>query len=178
MLNFIHRIFMTLGATLGMVGLYVVKAHLMIHPHIPFWVTGLGIFFFSGCISFLCLSVGRFLSHDEIKTCTDIRLIDREMVRPYYLYMILAIVSPDAVSFGFVYFLVFFLHYKLQPQFSNPWFLFAGFHFYRIKTTIRTEIFLIAQGEVIRHPDSIKISTLCRYNNSTYIGYRCEHGAE
>ena len=170
MLNFIHRLLMTLGATLGMVGIYAVKAHWIIHPHIPFWLTGIGIFLLAGCISFLCLSVGKSLSHDEIKTCADIRLIDQEMV--------LAVVSPDAVSFGFVYFLVFVLHYKLQSQFSNPWFLFAGFHFYRVKTPVGTEIFLISQGKVIRHPDGVSIPTLRRYNDSTYIGYRRKRGAD
>ena len=109
MLNLIHRILMTLGATLGMVGIYAVKTHWIIHPHIPFWITGLGIFFLSGCISFLCLNVGKSLSHDEIKTCADIQLMDQEMIRPYYLYMVLAVVSPDAFTFGFVYFLVFVL---------------------------------------------------------------------
>ena len=178
MLSFIHRILMTLGATLGMVGIYAIKAHWIIHPHVPFWVAGLGIFLLSGCISFLCLSVGKSLSHDEIKNCADIRLIDQEMTRPYYLYMILAVVSPDFVSFGFVYFLVFVLHYKLQSQFSNPWFLFAGFHFYRVKTTVGTEIFLLAQGKVIRHPDGVRIPTLRRYNDSTYIGYRRKRGAD
>lgn len=178
MLRFIHRILMTLGATLGMVGIYAIKAHWIIHPHVPFWVAGLGIFLLSGCISFLCLSVGKSLSHDEIKNCADIRLIDQEMTRPYYLYMILAVVSPDFVSFGFVYFLVFVLHYKLQSQFSNPWFLFAEFHFYRVKTTVGTEIFLLAQGKVIRHPDGVRIPTLRRYNDSTYIGYRRKRGAD
>ena len=178
MLNLIHRLLMTLGATLGMVGIYAVKAQWIIHPHIPFWLTGIGIFLLAGCISFLCLSVGKSLSHDEIKTCMDIRLIDQEMIRPYYLYMVLAVVSPDVVSFGFVYFLVFVLHYKLQSQFSNPWFLFAGFHSYRVKTNVGTEIFLLAQGKVIRHPDGVRIPTLRRYNDSTYIGYRRKRGAD
>ena len=74
MLNLVHRLLMTLGATLGMVGIYAVKAHWIIHPHIPFWLTGIGIFLLAGCISFLCLSVGKSLSHDEIKTCADIHL--------------------------------------------------------------------------------------------------------
>lgn len=100
------------------------------------------------------------------------------MIRPYYLYMVLAVVSPDVVSFGFVYFFVFVLHYKLQSQFSNPWFLFAGFHFYRVKTIVGTEIFLIAQGKVIRHPDGVRIPTLRRYNDSTFIGYRRKRGAD
>ena len=172
MLNFVYRILMTLGATLGMVGLYAVKAHWIMYPYIPFWLTGAGIFLLSGCISFVCLSVGKSLHRDEIKACSDIQLIDHEMVRPYYLYMVLAIVAPDVISFVFVYFLVFVLHYKLQSQFCNPWFLFAGFHFYRVKTIVGTEIFLIAQEKVVRRPDSVNIFALRRYNNSTYIGYR------
>lgn len=172
MLNFVYRILMTLGATLGMVGLYEVKAHWITHPYIPFWLTGTGIFLLSGYISFVCLSAGKSLSRDEIKACSDIQLMDHEMIRSYYLYMVLAIVAPDVISFGFVYFLVFVLHYKLQSQFCNPWFLFAGFHFYRVKTIVGTEIFLIAQGKVVRRPDGVNIFALRRYNDSTYIGYR------
>ena len=146
MLNLIHRILMTLGATLGMVGIYAIKAHWIIHPHVPFWITGLSIFLLAGCISFLCLSVGKSLSHDEIKTCTDIRLIDQEMIRPYYLYMVLAVVSPDALTFGFVYFLVFVLHYKLQSQFSNPWFFLQGFTSIVLKPLMGQRFSLFLKG--------------------------------
>lgn len=175
-MNFLFRILLSLGATMGMVGIYAIKAHWIIHPLVPSWTTGIVLLLLSGCISFFCLGAIKSLHTEEINGCSDVRLQDVKALQPYFLYMVLAIVAPDDITFGVVYAIVFILHYHTQAQYFNPWYIIAGYHYYRIRTKYGTEIFILTPGKVLRYADEVQINTLRRLNDSTFIGFRRKRG--
>lgn len=175
-MNFLFRILLSLSATMWMVGIYAIKAHWIIHPLVPFWMIGIVLLLLSGRISFFCLGTVKSLHVEEINGCSEVHLQDVEALRPYFLYMVLAVVSPDNITFGVLYFIVFLLHYKTQSQYCNPWYILAGYHCYRLRTKHGTEIFVLAHGKVLRCADDVRINTLRRLNDSTFIGFQRKRG--
>lgn len=90
--------------------------------------------------------------------------------------MVLAIVAPDNITFCVVYAIVFILHYRIQAKYYNPWYILAGYHYYRIRTKYGTEIFVLTPRKVLRYVDEVRINTLRRLNDSMFIGFRWKRG--
>ena len=164
----LFKILLTLSATSWMVVLYGLKAEWTISSLPPICFSLLFISL-PIILSLISLYWSHVLSVDTMREFKDLRLADADFLPIYLGYFFVALSVPNAVTFCFVYALVFLFTFLSQAQYFNPIFLLFGYHYYHVTTKNDTKIFIIKQGKIIRSMRDISEIKLHRINDTTYI---------
>lgn len=166
----IYRLVLALNATSWMVVVYVIKDY---EPagNMSDIILALSLLLVPVLVSIFALYLSKWfkISNDTLTSCEEIRLADNEFLPVYLGYFFVALSVPNKFTLVFVYLIVFLFSFLSGTQYFNPLFLLFGYHYYHVKTNMKTNIFLISRGPVIRNPDDVDFEKLRRVNDTTYI---------
>ena len=168
MLNLLFRLLLTFNSLSAFLIVYVVKAHI--------WIPKLSIYSLivylsiPVIISFLCLKLSHFLSHDSIEAVRNIEVGSESFAAVYlgYFFVAAGIPDNDIVVLLFVFIMLFLFTFFSQAQYFNPVFLLFGFKFYGITKTNGVKIFVISRKK-LRGTEGLRFRDLRRINDFTYI---------
>ncbi|WP_348665251.1 hypothetical protein [Dubosiella newyorkensis] len=171
-MNTIYKVFMTLSSTSWLLLIYFAKEKTTLFS-IPYQIFDilftLGIVF----ISFLTLKLSNAFGTEKLQNIHEITLADNEFLPTYLGYFFVALSIPsDLWMLIIVYGLVFIFSYLSIDQYFNPVLILFGYHFYKVKTSKGTNLFVISRGTVIRNSREIDFDCLRRINDTTFINSR------
>lgn len=157
----IYRLVLALNATSWMVVVYVIKDY---EPagNMSDIILALSLLLVPVLVSIFALYLSKWfkISNDTLTSCEEIRLADNEFLPVYLGYFFVALSVPNKFTLVFVYLIVFLFSFLSGTQYFNPLFLLFGYHYYHVKTNMKTNIFLISRGPVIRNPDDVDFEKL------------------
>lgn len=169
-MNKLYKIFLTINATSWVIVIYGIKEEWTI-AHLPTWVFSilllLAPIFMSGISVFLTL----FLGKDFVENCDEVEEANSTFLPVYLCYFFVGLGIDKCHHLIFIYLIIFIFTYVAQASYFNPIFLLFGYHFYKVKTTTGTKIFLIVR-ENIRRVSEVNLFNLRRINNNTFISWR------
>jgi hypothetical protein len=171
MLNVLYNLLLSLSATFWMVVLYGIKEKWSIGA-LSTWMVGILLLIVPVILSGISLCIARMLGTDSLRECEEINLADNEFVPTYLGYFFAALSAPDRTTMMFLFGIVFAFTFLLKTQYFNPIYLLFGYHYYHIKTSQGTQLFVIVKGRVIRNRKDVAFQQLKRINDSTYIVMR------
>ena len=168
-MNFLFRCFLSISATSWMLAIYFVK---VISEDMSLWEFLFCTVLVVVVMILLALCVIKLsgkLQKDSIKTISSVSLADNEFLPVYLGYFFVALSIDNVYTFLFIY-LVVFLFVMLTDYYFNPMFLVFGYHFYHVKTSTYTPVFLIYKTSE-RLINENQLTNLFRINDWTYISY-------
>ena len=101
--------------------------------------------------------------------CAECTLADSNFLPIYLGYFFVSLSVPNWITMCIVFVIVFLFSFLSGSQLFNPLFLLFGYHYYFIKTTTGTSLFLIKKGPVIRNVAELDLDNLYRINNSSFF---------
>lgn len=162
------RILLTITATFWMVAVYIIKAGECICG-IPSWAFGLFLLAIPVFISLAIIEIAKFIEPEQLTMCEEFSLADRDFLPTYLGYFFVSLSINDNITMCILYAIVFVFVFLSQAQYFNPVFLLFGYHYYNIRTSQGSNIFVIARGPVIRNKKNIGFQSLRRINDTTFI---------
>lgn len=151
-----------------MVAIYTIKSEGYICG-IPSWFFGLLLLIVPIVISLMTIGIAKFIEPEQLNTCKELSLADRDFLPTYLGYFFVSLSINDNITMIILYAIVFIFTFLSQTQYFNPVFLLFGYHYYYITTSQDTKIFVIARGRVIRNKENIDFQNLRRINDTTFI---------
>lgn len=167
-MNLIYRILLTTSATFLMIVVYSLNVE---WPYIviPNWGISLLLLLIPLLFSLISIRLADQFGCDSIDSCEECSLADHEFLPTYLGYFFVSLSISDNITMIFVYGMVFLFVFISQSRYFNPIFLFLGYHYYNVRTSKGTRVFVIAKGKIIRKERNIVFNDLRRINDTTYI---------
>lgn len=162
------RILLTITATFWMVAVYIIKTGECIYG-IPSWAFGLFLLAIPVFISLIIIEISKSIEPEQLTMCEEFSLTDRDFLPTYLGYFFVSLSINDNITMSILYAIVFVFVFLSQAQYFNPVFLLFGYHYYNIRTSQGSNIFVIARGPVIRNKKNIGFQNLRRINDTTFI---------
>jgi len=102
-----------------------------------------------------------------------IELVDNSFVPSYLGYFFVAMSVDNFLSMISFYILIFLYMLFSGVEYFNPFFLFMGYHIYKVESDTNVQLILILKHKhVIRNSNQLDNLKLYRINNLTYIGVK------
>jgi len=136
---------------------------------IPNWGISLLLLLVSLVLSLISIKMANQFGCDSIDNCEECSLADYEFLPTYLGYFFVSLSISDNITMIFVYGMIFLFVFTSQARYFNPIFLLLGYHYYNVRTSKGTRVFIIARGRIIRKEKNIAFNNLRRINDTTYI---------
>ena len=170
-MNLVFNLWLTANTTSWMLIVYAIKEQWTIGD-VPFWMVHMLMIILVVCSSWITLRLSKRFGKESAQYCKEIILADNDFLPVHLGYFFVSLSISDQYTLISMYLLVFCFTYLSRSQHFNPAFLLLGYHYYHVKTSGGTRIFVIRPGKVVRRTEVVKLHDLHRINDSTYIERR------
>lgn len=171
-MKFLYQLFLAFNSTYLIVVIYLIKEKyrfnlLNSYPRVYSWLIFIAIPILLTALSFV---IARKLPKDKLSRTSvkEIELANNNFLPTYLGYFFVSLGVVDIPTLIIVFAIIYVFTFLSQTLYFNPIFLLFGYHFYFIKTSANTKIFLITRMK-LKIPGNEGFEDLRRINNYTFI---------
>lgn len=171
-MKFIYRLLLAFNSTFLIVVVYLIKESYVFNslnnfPIVYSWLIFISVPIILTAFSFL---IAKKLPSDSLnsKSIKEIELANNNFLPTYLGYFFVSLSVNNVNTLIVVFSIIYVFTFLSQTLYFNPIFLLFGYHFYFVKTSNNTKIFIITK-KPIRTPGNDGFSKLKRINNYTFI---------